>query len=154
MRIARVLMLPLIALFVAGCGSDDGSSSKQAVDTDTTPATQSTGATTETTPSTGASAGAPAPGATLTGSVGPGFDISLSDASGKPVSTLKAGAYTIRVDDESDIHNFHLTGPGVDESTAVDRLETKTWKVTLAAGEYIYQCDPHASQMHSTIAVT
>ena len=47
----------------------------------------------------------------LTGTVGPGFTISLKRFS-KPLVSLKAGTYSITVSDKSNIHNFHLRGPG------------------------------------------
>jgi len=33
--------------------------------------------------------------------------------------TVKAGTYTITIHDKSNIHDFHLTGPGVDKKTSV-----------------------------------
>ena len=44
--------------------------------------------------------------------IGDGFNISLKDASGTPVKHLDPGAYTIQVHDQSEIHDFHLIGPG------------------------------------------
>ena len=32
---------------------------------------------------------------------------------------LKAGTYIFKINDKSSIHNFHLTGPGVDKKTSV-----------------------------------
>ena len=101
-RIAAVIGLAVLALALAGCGGSDDEASGT---TDTT-------TTTETTDTT-------ASGTTLTASVGPGFEISLTDADGSDVTTLAAGTYTIDVDDQSDAHNFHLTGTGVDEMTDV-----------------------------------
>ena len=57
---------------------------------------------------------------TLTGTVGPGFTITLKKGTAK-VTKLKAGAYVIKVSDKSNIHNFHLKGPGVNKSTGVSR---------------------------------
>ena len=71
------------------------------------------------------------------------FAIALTDDSGAKVTSLPAGDYEIRVDDPSTIHNFHLTGGGVEESTTVPETGEKVWNVTLAAGEYTYKCDPH-----------
>jgi plastocyanin len=85
--------------------------------------------------------------------VGDGFNIVLADASGARVSHLDAGTYTIQVHDESEIHDFHLTGPGVNEATPVgDKVDT-TWTVTLQDGTYKYQCDPHATVMHGSFTV-
>ena len=92
-------------------------------------------------------------GTTLQGSVGPGFTISLQQ-DGSDVTELAAGTYTIEVNDQADVHNFHLTGPGVDESTAVDEVGEKTFEVTLEPGEYTFVCDPHASQMNGTFTVS
>ena len=47
----------------------------------------------------------------LTGTVGPGFTITLKKGTTK-VKTLKPGTYKITVNDKSNIHDFHLTGPG------------------------------------------
>ncbi|HXK15886.1 MAG TPA: plastocyanin/azurin family copper-binding protein [Gaiellaceae bacterium] len=89
----------------------------------------------------------------LAGLVGPGFNISLKQG-GKTVTTLKAGTYTITVADKSNIHDFHLTGPGVNKKTTVGGLGTTIWKLTLKKGTYKYVCDPHASIMHGTFKVT
>jgi plastocyanin len=91
--------------------------------------------------------------ATLTGTVGPGFTISLTVA-GKKVSKLKAGTYTIVVLDKAADHNFHLKGPGVNKSTSVSARSTTTWKVTLKKGSYTYVCDPHASFMKGSFTVS
>ena len=140
MRSAAVLSVAVAALALAGCGGGNDSASGT---TDTT--TTDTTATTDTGGSTGT---------TLDGTVGPGFDISLTDASGNDVKTLTAGTYTITVDDKASIHNFHLTGPGVDESTDVSGTGTETWTVDLQAGTYTFQCDPHASSMNGSFEVS
>src|SRR5687767_2270392 len=50
---------------------------------------------------------------TVQGTVGPGFTIDMK-LGGKSLTRLKAGVrYRLRVSDRSSIHNFHLTGPGV-----------------------------------------
>jgi plastocyanin len=89
-----------------------------------------------------ATAGAKPP--VLTGEVGPGFTIEVSKAD-KDVKTLKAGKVTIKVEDKSSIHNFHLIGPGVNKKTGVSFTGETTWKITLKPGRYTYQCDPHAA---------
>ena len=71
------------------------------------------------------------------------FQISLTDESGEAVTSLPAGEYTIQVHDLSPMHNFHLTGGPVDESTAVDEVTDTTWEVTLEPGDYTFRCDPH-----------
>ena len=90
----------------------------------------------------------------LSGTVGPGFGIALRDANGVAVHHLDPGAYTIKVDDKSDLHNFHLKGPGgIDMATSVDTLGTATWNVTFVDGVYNYHCDAHPTQMHGSFRV-
>jgi plastocyanin len=91
----------------------------------------------------------------LVATVGTGdaFVITLRDANGNPVTHLDPGTYDVTVRDVSELHNFHLRGPGVDQSTAVEAAETVTWAVTLTDGTYTYQCDPHASLMHGSFTV-
>src|SRR3954471_15418950 len=102
----------------------------------------------------GATLASARPAATvLQGSVGPDFVITLKDADGKAVTSLPEGDYTIVVKDQSEFHDFHLVGPGVNESTDVEKTGTVTWNVHLGNGTYTFQCDPHASQMKGTIKV-
>jgi plastocyanin len=128
-----MIVFVLLGLAVAGCGGDDDEAGTT---------TEATAATTEESGSGG--------GTTLNGSVGPGFDISLDGTDG-----LTAGSYTLVVNDQSDQHNFHLTGPGgVDVSTTVEETGEKSFDVELEAGEYTFVCDPHASQMKGSFTVS
>jgi plastocyanin len=127
--------LAAVALALAGCGGGNDAAS----------GTTETQTTTETTT---------ASGNTLQASVGPGFEISLKDSNGQDVTSLAAGTYTITVNDQSDIHNFHLTGTDVDKMTDVSGTGTETWTVTLKAGSYHFQCDPHFSSMNGDFDVT
>jgi plastocyanin len=129
------LVVGAFTFALAGCGGDDEDSTT--TETDTT-ATETTGTS----------------GSTLIGTVGPGFTITLTAEDGSAVTTLTPGDYTIEVDDQSDIHNFHLTGPGVEETTEVSETGQQTWNVTLEAGTYTYVCDPHASQMNGSFEVS
>ena len=83
----------------------------------------------------------------LLGTVGPGFTITLTK---KPT---KAGKYTLVVSDKSSIHNFHLTGPGVNVKTSVVAVGSKTFRITLKKGKYTFVCDPHASTMRGTFRI-
>ena len=74
---------------------------------------------------------------TLEGNVGPGFTIKMVT---KPT---KAGKIKLVIDDKSNIHNFHLTGPGVNVKTSVSAVGSKTFSVTLKKGKYSFVCDPH-----------
>ena len=90
----------------------------------------------------------------LTGTVGPGFTISLKK-SGTVVKTLKAGKYSLTVSDKSGFHNFRIKGPGkINKATSVAKQGTTTWTLTLVKGTYTIQCDPHASTMKRTFKVT
>jgi plastocyanin len=90
----------------------------------------------------------------LTGEVGPGFTIEVKNA-GKDLKTIKAGTYTMKVQDKGTIHNFRLKGPGVNKATSIPGTGTQMWKLTLKPGTYTYQCDPHASRgMKGTFKVT
>jgi plastocyanin len=91
----------------------------------------------------------------LVGTVGPGFTITLKKGAVK-VKTLKAGKYTLLVHDKSNIHNFHLKGPGLNKLTSVSFVGNKTWSITLKAGTYKYVCDPHAAlaSMRGSFKVT
>ena len=90
---------------------------------------------------------------TLTGTVGPGFTITLAKA-GKKVSKLKAGTYIFKIADKASDHNFHLKGPGVDKKTSVGAKTNVTWKLKLKPGKYTYVCDPHKSFMKGSFTVT
>ena len=81
----------------------------------------------------------------LRGTVGPEFTITLTNASGARVTQLDPGTYDITVEDRSDQHNFHLSGPGVNERTGVETEGTVTWTVTFVEGRYTFVCDPHAT---------
>jgi predicted small secreted protein len=123
------LLLVVLGFVLAGCGGDDEDAGDDAATT--------------------AESGSGGGGTTLNGSVGPGFDISISGADG-----LTAGDYSLVVDDQSSAHNFHLTGPGgVDVSTDVAAEGEESFDVTLEPGEYTFVCDPHASQMRGTFTV-
>ena len=89
----------------------------------------------------------------LLASVGPDFVISLTKADGSRVTQLDPGTYEIEVNDQSDFHNFHVSGPGVDERTDVEFVGKRTWTVTFGDGRYRFQCDPHSAQMFGTFIV-
>ena len=96
---------------------------------------------------------APAP-KTVHGAVGPGFTISLT-SSGKKVTKLKRGVpYRFVVSDRSSIHDFHLTGPGLNRMmTTVGFTGTKSLVLTLKKGVYRFFCDPHSAVMHGSFRV-
>ena len=85
---------------------------------------------------------------TLTGTDGPGFTITMNK------KTVKAGTYVITIHDLASIHDFHLTGPGVDKKTSVSGTGTTKWTVKLKKGTYHFVCDPHHTIMHGVLNVT
>lgn len=137
--LALPLVLVVAALALAGCGGDD----EEGAGT-----TETTTETTDTTETGGAA------GDVLVATVGPGFTISLATPDGADVTTLEPGSYTIQVSDQSDIHNFHLTGPNVDTSTTVEEVTEVAWDLDLEPGEYSFVCDPHASSMNGSFTVS
>jgi plastocyanin len=141
--IALCLALVALVLGAAACGSDD--------DDDSAAAGTTTEATTLEDTTTGESGAA----GTLEGETGPGFEIEVS-MNGEDAESVPAGTYTLSVEDKSEMHNFHLIGPGVDEEvTEVDFVGEKSVTVTLEPGTYTYQCGPHAAQgMKGTFEVT
>ena len=142
-RIGLVVGLAVMALAVAGCG---GSDDETAAGTDTT-ATE----TTDTTDTSGATTGTK-----LIGSVASDdFTITLTTEDGSDVTSLPAGDYTLEIVDKSDIHNFHLTGPGgVDVMSEVGAQEDEDYQITLVEGSYHFQCDPHSTTMNGDFEVT
>jgi hypothetical protein len=101
----------------------------------------------------------------VTGSVGPGFTISLKDATGKKVTKLKAGKYTFVVTDKSSIHNFVLEKPLPKKPNGKPAFEKsitnvgqtiKNKKITimLTKGKWQVYCAPHESSMIQKFTVT
>jgi plastocyanin len=78
-------------------------------------------------------------------------EISLTHENGTRVTDIAAGTYTIEVRDRSADHNFHLSGPGVDQRTDVEAITTVTWTVTLRDNSrYRFVCDAHPATMNET----
>jgi len=81
--------------------------------------------------------------------------IGLTYDDGSPVGsqsrvppTIPPGTYTVRVIDDTTQHNFHLTGPGVEQSTGIGDMGSPTWTVTFqAGGQYEFVCDEHPDFM-------
>lgn len=94
-----------------------------------------------------------AEGTKIFGVVGPGFSISLNDAAGNKITKLDPGPYELVVDDRSEFHNFHLSGPGVNVTTTVEEIGQKTFQITIADGTYKYVCDPHLGDMFGEFSV-
>jgi plastocyanin len=85
---------------------------------------------------------------------GPGFTITLTTSSGKPVKAMRTGTYAVTVRDRSRIHNAHVVAPGFNRATKVAFVGTQKWKMKLAKpGTLRFLCDPHASSMRGTAKV-
>jgi plastocyanin len=93
---------------------------------------------------------------TLTGTVGPGFVITMNTPGGRRTTnlTVTPGTYVITIHDLSSIHNFHLSGSGINKLTSVPATGTTKWTVKLAKGTYHFVCDPHRTIMHGILRVT
>jgi hypothetical protein len=89
----------------------------------------------------------------LTATVTANAGITLKNADGTSVTHLDPGSYLINVDDQTPLHNFHLTGPGVDQATAIETTSTAQWTVDFANGTYRFLCDAHPSTMKGTFTV-
>lgn len=134
----------LVSLTLAtACGGDAEEPSTAA--SQPAPATSSAAPSASASQSAGGGSGA---ATVLTGTVGTADDpdafvIALVDASGQDVTTLPAGNYQIQISDLSSIHNFHLMGGTVDETTTVPEVTDVTVDVMLEPGDYTFICDPH-----------
>jgi plastocyanin len=100
----------------------------------------------------GSTTAAPAAARKLTGTVGPGFTITLKKGTTK-VRRLPRGTYTFVIRDRSSNHNFDLKGPVRKRFTSVSFVGTKTVRLRLKPGKYTYVCDPHASAMRGSFRV-
>jgi plastocyanin len=91
----------------------------------------------------------------LTGTVGPGYTITLTQG-GKKVTKLKAGTYTFVIIDKSSMHSYGLDGPKgfAKDFTSVPFKGTKTFTIKLRAGKYKYYCSAHESSMFGHFAVS
>ena len=162
-KLAAALAVASLTL-AAGCGSDDdadataSATSAAAEETASSSAAAPTSATASSSAAATTSAGGASTPTVLTGTVGTesdpnAFVITLTDSSGEEVTTLPAGDYTVEVQDLSTVHNFHLPGGDVDETTPVQEVVDPPFEVTLTAGEYTFICDPHP-RMSGSFTVT
>jgi len=84
------------------------------------------------------------------------FKITLANATGKIVTSLKAGTYTVVIHDDSAIHNYELDGPNGKSWTFTTPpfVGTKTMTLKLTAGKYKAYCAPHEATMFQHFSVT
>lgn len=90
----------------------------------------------------------------LTGTVGPGYTITLTEG-GKRVTKLKAGKYTFVINDKSSMHSYGLDGPNgfAKDFTSVASKGTKSFTLTLKKGKYKFYCSAHESTMYGNFTV-
>jgi hypothetical protein len=70
-------------------------------------------------------------------------------------SEIPAGRHGVVVKDRAGGHNWRMTGPGdVDASTTVSGEGRWVWRLKLKKGTNEIYCDPHASFMKRSLAVT
>jgi plastocyanin len=98
-----------------------------------------------------AASGPPQHPSALVGTVGKNdaFTISLTDDAGTAIRNLAAGSYKLTVHDDSGIHNFHITGSGVDDKTDIQKVGVQTFTINVKPGTYTYVCDIHPSMKGS-----
>ena len=97
--------------------------------------------------------GLAARGADQTLSATVGTNVLTLTSGGAAVASIAPGTYTVTVNDQSQIHNFHLEGPGVSMTTSLEFTGTATWTVTLRDGVYTYVSDPQAAELSGRLVV-
>ena len=142
-RWAFVVLVGAAVLAATGCGGGGGGGDETSTtETTSTETTTSATGTTKLVATVGSESDHEA------------FEISLKTEDGADVGTLAPGNYTLEIKDFASTHNFHLTGPGVDEASDIGGTEDKTVDITLQDGSYHFQCDPHASSMNGDFTVS
>ena len=89
----------------------------------------------------------------LLATVGPKNTISLRNAAGTLLKTVKSGTYSIVVRDRSKAHNFHLVGKGVNRKTVVATTATVTWRLRLQAGVLRFYSDRAPKTVKGSVTV-
>lgn len=147
-RIRSALAVALLstALLVSGCAGGTPSATPPA-DEPSAPA------------ATGSSSDPAATTTTLFGVIGTAddpeaYEIGIQDEDGNPVTSVPAGEYSLTFVDRAQMHNFHLTGDGVDVATEVQGTDETTVEITLVPGTYTFVCDPHQGTMRGELEVT
>lgn len=150
---AMIAVLAVAALALTGCGSTapDPASPAPSGASGSPPGTAA--------PTGDADASDPAAPGILVGTVGTdadpdAFAIALTDENGEPVGSVPAGDYTLTILDPSDIHNFRLTGEGLDVASDVGAIVELEFEITLEPGTYEFVCDPHMGTMRGQLEVT
>ena len=85
----------------------------------------------------------------LFAAVGQTKQVTLKDAHGKRVVSLKPGWYTLTISDSSADQRFRLMGPGINRSTGGPFVGAAIWGVNLHKGTYRYQTVGQKAASHS-----
>jgi hypothetical protein len=89
----------------------------------------------------------------LLATVGPKATISLRNAAGRLLRTVKPGTYSIVVRDRTKAHNFHLVGKGVNRKTGKAAVGTVTWNVKLVKGALRFFSDQSPTKVKGSVTV-
>ena len=100
----------------------------------------------------GAASSSAAVSQTITAGIDQNRDLTMTFADGTsigsaqtPGTVIPPGTYTVNVNDDSDIANFDLQGPGVNFASGVEAFIQLTWTVTFQpCSQYSYQSDTQA----------
>jgi uncharacterized cupredoxin-like copper-binding protein len=133
MKRSLAVVVPVLALIVAGCGSSNSSSSNSS---------------SSSTPQTTSSAAAPPPATKKSSKAGASTRLKLSaDPSGqlkfdKSALSAKSGNVSITMDNPSSVpHGVSVEGNGVDkDGQVVNKGGTSTVSVSLKPGKYTFYC--------------
>lgn len=68
--------------------------------------------------------------------------------------SVPRGRYRIVVLDDTNAHNWHISGRYVDKETTVKGTGRWVWRVRLRKGTYSIVCDPHEAWMNTYLKVT
>jgi hypothetical protein len=99
--------------------------------------------------------GGSAEGSTFYGKVGPTRTITLKNAAGNVVTSIRKGRHTFVINDTSGVHNFILArGDTNIRKTTIEFTGTVTWTVRIRRGKiYRYYCSVHSEAMSRTFHV-
>ncbi|MDQ3067045.1 MAG: hypothetical protein M3R12_07830 [Actinomycetota bacterium] len=89
----------------------------------------------------------------LLATVGPNNTIALRSTGGATLKRVKAGTYSIVVNDRSKAHNFHLVGLGVNRKSGLATIGAVTWKVKLSAGTLRFFSDRSPKTVKGSVVV-
>ena len=85
--------------------------------------------------------------------VGPTSVITLRNAAGRRVTSVKAGLYDIVVRDRSRLHNAHLVGVSLNRKTGLAQITTVTWRVRLRVGLLRFYSDRAPRTVRGSVRV-